>query len=300
MFSIGRGRFGPLGGALAALPPFPGKLRLVDWAADVYRWRGTREVEFFPWPGIRFSVDLSDRIQREMWSGCYEPHVTRCLEAILRPGDTFLDAGAHIGYHSLFAARLVENHGSVFAFEADPGVYSRLARNLEQFPRASAFRNAVWERDACVTFERSATSSESGWGKLTAVQNLGAGEQVQVQAISLDSWSRTAGLQACRMLKLDVEGSEPAVLRGAQAILHRFRPVLLLELNDTVLRYAGSSPAQLGAELFQRGYQIYQLFPGRFRRLNPPVDCSFADCLCLPEEPAGDLLKALGRNGLTL
>ena len=72
-----------------------------------------------------------------------------------------------------------------------------------------------------------------------------------------------------------------------------FRPVLLLELNDAVLRAGGSSSADLAAWLANRRYRIYELFPHRFRRLDPPVTCAFADCICLPEEHAADVLASL-------
>src|SRR5579859_4163670 len=76
---------------LLSLPAFPGKLRLIDMAAAALRSIGKNTQKVCLWDGAEFYVDLRDRIQRQMWCGCYEPHVMRALRGILRAGDVFLD-----------------------------------------------------------------------------------------------------------------------------------------------------------------------------------------------------------------
>jgi len=294
---LGAGSFGPLGGVLAALPPFPGKHRFIDCAAALSRWTGAAQTESSPWPGTRFSVDLRDRIQRQMWCGCYEPHVTRGLQAVLRSGDTFLDLGANIGYHSFFAARFVGSAGRVFAFEADPGVYRQLQRNLQQFRQAQVLHCAVCDHDGEAMFERSSAPGESGWGTLTAVRDLGSGEHVSVPAISLDHWAQQNPISSLRTIKMDIEGSEPAVLRGGRRLLEQFRPVLLLEINDVQLRNSKSSAELLGSELLGLRYHIYQLSYRRIVRINSLAGCSFVDCMCVPEESAPEIMKLLRKHG---
>jgi len=153
-----------------------------------------------------------------MWCGSYEPHVTRCLKAILGQGDVFVDVGANIGYHSFFAAGVVGKNGKVFSFEPDPGVYVRLESNLKAFPQAHALNFAVWDRGGSLFFERSSVAQESGWGTITDVRSLGAGEQVTVRATSLDGWKRDSDTAAIRVIKVDAEGSELGILRGAKRV----------------------------------------------------------------------------------
>jgi hypothetical protein len=82
---------------------FRGKTRLADFFGRL-AYSG-RNIGTFPLPdGKTATVDLGDRIQRLMWAAAYEPVVTRCLTALLRPGDTFVDVGAHIGFFSLIAS----------------------------------------------------------------------------------------------------------------------------------------------------------------------------------------------------
>lgn len=57
--------------------------------------------------GVNVTFDLTDRVQRLMWGRTYEPRARKCLSAILRPGDAFVDTGAHIGFFSLIASSFI-------------------------------------------------------------------------------------------------------------------------------------------------------------------------------------------------
>ncbi|MBI3669976.1 MAG: FkbM family methyltransferase [Acidobacteria bacterium] len=282
---------------LFRVPPFPGKGRVTDALAKyVGRRKGGRGF-CAPGVGARLEVDLSDRIARQMWGGCYEPHVRRCLETLLQPGDTFVDVGAHIGYLTLLAACRVGAAGRVFAFEADPGLYAKLARNVEQFPWVQAFHAAVWAVSGSMVFERSSFAHESGWGTLTTVRDLGRGEHATVEAMSLDDWRTKSLVEAIRAIKIDAEGSELAILRGAQQSLERFRPSLIVEVNDILLRQAGTSSMELAEFLMRRHYLLFSLSWFRCERWKPSLHADFSDVLCLPEEQAELTLEALHRAG---
>jgi FkbM family methyltransferase len=237
-------------------------------------------------------VDLGDRIQRQMWCGCYEPHVTRCLRAILRKGDTFIDIGAHIGYHSFFAAKLVEPDGAVLAFEPDPYLYYRLIQNLKSFSHEQAFHAAVWDRDAELTFERSSFAQESGWGTLAAVRDLGRGEHIAVRTVTLDGLVKDKNLKSIRAIKVDAEGAEVAVLDGARTTLHKFRPILLFEVNGIVLQQAGRTGSELLERLAGWGYRVYAITSNGPQRCESVPDHEITDCLGLPEEQVEKVLAS--------
>jgi FkbM family methyltransferase len=275
----------------------PGQGRLVDGLGRLACWIGGDRTVVSPWPGVRFETDLTDRIQRQMWAGVYEPHVRECFDVILEPGAVYFDVGAHIGFHAVFAAHRVGPQGRVFAFEADPRVYERLARNLSQFPWALAVNSAVWDRTGSLTFERSSTQHESGWGTVSAVRDFGKGEHVEIPSIALDDWFRDAHLERWDAMKLDAEGSELAVLRGAQSLLEKFRPFLIMEINAVVLKQGGNSPAGVADFLLERGYSLFRL---EFRRLepwDPAKHMDFCDALCLPAERAPEVLRRLASEG---
>jgi FkbM family methyltransferase len=278
----------------------PGQGRLVDGLGRLACWMGGDRAVVSPWPGVRFEADLTDRIQRQMWAGVYEPHVRECFDVILKPGAVYFDVGAHIGFHAVFAAHRVGQKGRVFAFEADPRVYERLARNLSQFPWAQAVNAAVWDRTGSLTFERSSTRNESGWGTVSAVRDFGKGEHVEVPSISLDDWCRDLRLDRWDAMKLDAEGSELAVLRGAQSSLDKFRPALIMEINTVVLEQGGVSPSSVADFLLKREYSLFRLDFRRLERWDPATEPDFSEALCLPGERAAEILRRLAREGFDL
>ncbi len=284
-------QFGRWNSWFASLPDFRGKHLLIDVAAGILRWFGGNQQEVCLWKGAQFSVDLYDRIQRQMRFGCYEPHVMHAMRGILRNGDIFVDVGAHIGYHSYFAAGLVGPAGRVFAFEADPGNFARLKKNLERFPHAVAYHCAAWSREEKLSFERSASAGESGWGSLVRAPNARLGEQIEVQGVSLDGWSKRTGLKAIRAVKIDVEGAELAVLHGAETVLREMRPILLIELNAPMLRQSGASAAMIEQLLRKRGYELRALAEEPRQRWQAVANSESADYLATPQQrPEIDLL----------
>src|SRR4051812_47172583 len=78
-------------------------------------------------PNLRVWADSRDLVERELvLTGVYEPAVARVMRAVLEPGDTAIDVGAHVGLHSLYAAALVGRTGSVVAVEPNHAVAERL------------------------------------------------------------------------------------------------------------------------------------------------------------------------------
>jgi FkbM family methyltransferase len=280
--------------------PLPGQGRLVDALGRIAGWLAEGPAVVTPWPGVRFEADLNDRIQRQMWAGTYEPHVRACFDALLEPGHTYFDLGAHIGYHAVAAAHLVGDMGRVFAFEADPVIFERLARNLGQFSWARATNAAVWDHSGTLTFTRSPVAEESGWGTLSEVRDFAKGDHVEVPAISIDDWCRDARVARWDAMKLDAEGSEFAVLEGAKNSLEEFQPVMMIEINGILLAQAGISSAQVADFLAARAYRLFALSYGQLESWNAAKHGQFSDTLCLPEAKVDAALERLAHAGFDL
>jgi FkbM family methyltransferase len=230
----------------------------------------------------------------------YEPHVRECFDALLKPGDAYLDVGAHVGFHAVFAGHRVGPKGHVFAFEAGPEVYKFLARNLAQFPWSQAVPGAVWEHSGKLTFERSSVQQESGWGTVCAVRDFGKGEHVSVQAIALDDFCRDTHVTRLDAMKLDAEGSELAVLRGAQTMLGQFCPVIIIEINGILLQQAGTSSMEVADFLAARSYRLFKISYRRLERWDQNKHAEFSDALCLPESRAEASLERLVHAGFKI
>jgi FkbM family methyltransferase len=148
------------------------------------------------------------------------------LGQILRPGDTAVDVGANIGTHGVFFARTVGSEGTVRAIEPQRIAYQLLCANaslnaLLNLRCHHAAAGAVAGQTVVPVLDPTA---EQNFGALAAGQ-FDEGEPVPVMTI--DSLS----LAKCRLIKIDVEGSEATVLDGARETIETHRPALLVECN---------------------------------------------------------------------
>jgi FkbM family methyltransferase len=287
---------------LSALPPFPGKLPLADMLGRMRSTLVGPHASFHMSPGSPFEVDLQDRVQRQMWAGCYEPHVRKCLESLLEDGDIFVDVGAHIGYVTVIAARRVGPQGRVFSFEPDPFLHERLSRNVAHQPWVQTFRCAMWKETGAQIFERASSKHESGWGTLTSVRDLKKGEHIDVLATSLDDWAVRCQVDRIQAIKIDAEGSEASILEGAGDTIARLHPVIIMELNDTVLRQGGASASVLVNHPVLANYTIYGLFWMQLRPLAAQLVASElpSEVLCVPNNQTEMTLGKLQMLGIKL
>jgi hypothetical protein len=113
----------------------------------------------------------------------------------------------------------------------------------------------------------------------------------------LDDWCRDNRVTRCDAVKLDAEGSEMAVLRGAQSLLERFRPCLILEINGVLLTHAGGSAKQVRDFILGRGYRLFHLSIRRLDGWDPADDAECKEALCVPEERTAEVLRHLALLG---
>lgn len=173
--------------------------------------------------------------------GLYELDTARLIRRILRPGDTFIDGGANIGYFSLIAAKRVGPKGRVHAFEPQPANRKRLAEHVERNGLASIIEIhpvALFDRPGSLdlhTFE----NPEANHGQSTFFAGPEtASQKVTVEMTRLDDYLPSV---APRLIKLDIEGAEPQAISGMTRTLRTHRPALIVELSASILKRAGFS-----------------------------------------------------------
>lgn len=215
------------------------------------------EVQAGPGEGLRLQLD--PRYEGEFWLGTHERVVQEHLAALLEPGWVVYDVGAHIGFFSLIAARLVGPEGAVFAFEPDPENLRQLrvhveengARNVRLVP------SPVWSARDVVSFVVDTSHPIRSYGR---VGGRGGAETLSLRATTLDDFSRSEG-RLPDLIKIDVEGGEVEVLQGAVRLLEAARPVVFCEVHLE----GGARPDRLATItqlLRANGYGVEQLTPG--------------------------------------
>jgi FkbM family methyltransferase len=185
------------------------------------------------------------------WDGGAEDHVIAFIQNNLGSGETFFDVGAWIGVYSLLASRLVGRTGRVYAFEPDDMARQVLAsnlrlndaRNVEVVPKALS--DHVGEAPFGSNWHIGPLSLPcSRTGQILDESATGTKLQgaMKVPTTTLDDFSETIG-RVPDMVKIDVEGHEVEVVRGAMLTLSNPKTTIILELHCETLSRKGYSPS---------------------------------------------------------
>ena len=210
-------------------------------------------------PGVSLLLDPADDIARTILvsrQGRWEPEVWAAISSGLSDGAVFFDVGAHIGYDSIKAARLVGEKGRVVAFEPNPNTLTLLRSNIE----ASRARNIIVQPIACTDSEQTLTlfdSTPGGNSGSSSLSRANAGGQTRpytVRGRPIDDVVSELGITRVDVVKADVEGAELLVLRGAAQTLRRFHPKLILEVVPRQLENMHASVEALQAFIKALGY----------------------------------------------
>lgn len=191
---------------------------------------------------------------RNFLTGSYERDVTATLQQCLRPGMTFMDVGANIGYFTVLAAQAVGPGGHVYAFEPDPEAFAYLERNAAaaQAGDSTVENLAVAAFSGVMPFTR--TEFERGY------LSREPSETRVVRTTSLDDYFAARDWPPVHVIKMDIEGGEVDALRGATELFGRNPDLqIVVELNTVALRRAGRTAAELGAELRRLGLTRHRL-----------------------------------------
>lgn len=190
----------------------------------------------------------------EFLAGAYEAGTTRVIKTLLRPGMRVIDCGAHVGWHTVLVAKAVGGAGRVYAFEPNSESYRALLRNLalNGYTNVLAIQKAVGDSSGQSTLY--ASKRRTGTDSL---YDTGVGRGTLVQTTTLDDFLETQGWPYIDLIKMDIEGAEPAALRGAKQFLQRQDRVnLILEFSPVNLRAAHVNPTQFLTALASLGFQL--------------------------------------------
>ena len=186
----------------------------------------------------------------------YEPATTRLFQETLQPGMVVIDIGAHVGYYTLLAAKLVGPTGKIYAFEPEPGNNETLNKNIElnKYSNIEAIRMAMSDKEGNATMYL--TSLDSGRHSLFQHDLPKRGNTV-VETTTLDRFWESTEWPRIDLIKIDVEGAEVAVLDGMTRMLEELpRLKIIIEFNPTLLLSAGVAPNSFLDKVRSLGFQM--------------------------------------------
>jgi FkbM family methyltransferase len=216
------------------------------------------------YPKATIQLQLSTKQEFHRLRSCQkEPWTVRWIEEYLRPGEVLYDVGANVGAYTLLAAVAVPD-ARVVSFEPGPANFAALCANVEL--------NAVGERVIAVPLalgDRPTSTRLAGDGTVPGASPSldsasGSEETVMVLVDRLDDVIERFGLPAPDHLKLDVDGSEPEVLAGAERVLTSGR------VRSAMVELDRARGEEVVARLKTFGFELVERMSGRDRAPTAP------------------------------
>jgi FkbM family methyltransferase len=206
-------------------------------------------------------LNLSQAVERQFYFMGYhdERELELLIDAIVRPGDTFIDVGANLGFISMHAASRVGSKGRVIAFEPQPACCERIARNIftNGLKHVDVKNIGLSDRADVLTLKLpsgvSSLATFAGDEKLADAKVLG---RIDVPVARGDEVVRDQ-IVGNLMMKIDVEGFELFVLRGFAETIRRRHPPIHIEIQPHHLRRAGVSVSEVFDWFRSMGYCGY-------------------------------------------
>jgi len=179
--------------------------------------------------GIFHKLYLNEYIDNEIYySDCWEPRLVRIFKKFVRPNMIVFDIEANIGAHALQLAKIVGKNGKVFAVEPNLKYIERLKENV----KLNNFKNVM-------------------------IIDKFFSDINQLKEITLDEYVRLNGINQIDFIKIDTEGYEYKIIKGAKTSIVKFKPIMVIEFSRTNLEGWGDRIEDLIKILKDLGYSFF-------------------------------------------
>jgi FkbM family methyltransferase len=210
--------------------------------------------------GVTWSLDVDEGVQLALYLGQYERTTIRALARLARPDAIAIDIGANIGAQALPLASRLSQGGRLIAVEPADSAMARLKANCALNPQLAS-RITLVHSALGAAGDAASESYFASWpldpaGNAHPVHQ-GAPQRSTATAATVDDLVRQLGLPRVDLIKLDVDGNELPILRGARETLTRYQPKVVFELCPYLLEERGESPSALTRQFTALGYKLF-------------------------------------------
>ena len=209
-------------------------------------------------PGVLIPGELDDWMVLSFFTDAQRNLPLQLSRSLIRPGDMLIDVGANTGLWALGAAVRVGPAGTVHAFEPVPDNFVRLTRNLtlNNFANVLCQQLALADKSGHTVFY-TATAGNSGIGSLE--KRGEADRPIEIEMTTVDDYCAGHNISRVDLMKVDVEGAELLVFRGAERLLSADEaPIIMFETDEVLTARFGSSSTLIKSLLQQYGYDFYR------------------------------------------
>ncbi|MDJ1175405.1 FkbM family methyltransferase [Roseofilum capinflatum] len=234
--------------------PHPGLV----WVADRLNYRFPIQTKLFN--NMRIKVDWNDLgVGFKIYhNGVYEKNTVQIISQLLKPGDIFMDAGAHCGQYTLIASRSVGETGQVHSFEPDPETFKLLSKSVQLNNLANVYLNQLaLSSQEGIRHLYFASSHCTGASSLSTPYTY-SDVNCEVKCTTIDSYIHQNKVEEVDFLKIDIEGHEIDALKGGNLLFSsKNSPIIITEFNEQTQNYFGSTCKDLAEFLINRKYELY-------------------------------------------
>jgi FkbM family methyltransferase len=212
--------------------------------------------------GDRFECDLPDLIQMYVYLfGVWEPDLAALIRRRLREGDVFVDVGANIGFDTMIASRCVGERGRVVAIEASPAMCDRLRGTLSDNGRPSNVRVIQGAAGAARGTVDVYAGPSHNVGLATTVRRGAMPHVARVDVAPLGDLLTAEEIARVRLIKIDVEGGEDAVLAGLLSCVESLPRAaeVAVELSPLWWSDRSKTAADVLQPYVDRGFFVYSI-----------------------------------------
>jgi len=186
----------------------------------------------------------------------YVKFTMELIEKLIKKGMIVLDLGAHIGYYTLIAAKLVGENGRVFSFEPEPYNFALLSKNVEinGYENVVLIKKAVLDKTGrCDLF----FDIRGSWD--ASVLKCDRPRSIRVETTALDDFFQNTDYKI-DVIKMNIEGAEPLALLGADRIIKANKSLkIFTEFSPRLLKRCGFLPEEYLKMLTERNFKIYNI-----------------------------------------
>jgi len=218
-----------------------------------------------PIPGLTVAIFPREQIAESIYMGDFEPEVRSYFLRTIKPGMVIFDVGANIGYFTTIMAKLVGSGGKVHAFEPSNREFGSIKNMIRQNRQDNVVLNqtALSERVGRMMMNIAKTENMAALNTMGNITHPAAQDgdfkQVEVSLDTIDNYVTDKEINRLDLIKIDVEGAELMVLKGAEETLKRYRPQIICEFSDLTTKGFGYQAKEIFDWLVQKGYRAYRI-----------------------------------------
>jgi len=216
--------------------------------------------------GVTVNVDMWHRNWANMAKNrSHELDVEKFIADFLQPGDVALDVGAQIGMFTSIAAQLIAPGGQLYSFEPDATNHADLLRTVDrnELDNVDIVNLGLSDSEGEVTFHRPVGAwgsfMDGGQGGASVTEGYFSTTKINtfsIQVTTIDAFVASRGLDRLDLIKIDVDGPEVTILRGASETMTRLKPAIMVEASMWFEEH-GATVEDLFEILTAHGYEIH-------------------------------------------